>query len=662
MHELAHLLPLPGPVWGSYPMRPVDDLAPPWRRQRLRSALATCRQAAHGALAHAEAWQRLDRPARVAALHALRATLRRDGLHGAPLAQALGLACACATELLGQTPRASQRLAAAALLDNRMAEMATGEGKTLAIALAAAVAALAGVPVHVVTANEYLAARDAAQMAPLFGALGLRAAALSLCDAGADADADADADAARRAVYRHDIVYATAKELAFDFLRDRQAMAGTRELERIAATVGGQGPVSPLMRGLCMALLDEADSILLDEAEVPLILSRSVPHAARRAFLWQALALARQLAAGPDFLLHEADRAATLTAAGELRLALLAKPLGGPWQRPRYRREAVLMALAGLHAYHRNTHYVVRDGAIELLDEVTGRVAPGRVWSRGLHTVVALKEGLSPAPETETVAQTTFQRFFQRYWRLCGISGTLRDARRELGSVYGARVLTIPLHLPGRRLDLPPRRFGTAQAMFDAMVGRIGALSAAGRPVLVGTDSVADSERLSQLLHARGITHRVLNALHDADEAAIISEAGCGGRVTVATRMAGRGTDIALDAAAHAAGGLHVLSCQHNASRRLDRQLAGRAARHGDPGSAEVWSFDGYSGPAAAPLLCARCADGDPPALRVPGWIALAPRRWAQWREESRRAVLRHILLEQDLFWERRLAFAGAPA
>lgn len=651
MHELAHLLALPGPVWGSYPMRPADDLAPPWRRPRLRSALAACRQAAHGALAHAEAWQRLDRPARVAALHALRATLRRDGLHGAPLAQALGLASACATELLGQTPRASQRLAAAALLDNRMAEMATGEGKTLAIALAAAVAALAGVPVHVVTANEYLAARDAAQMAPVFGALGLRAAAL--CDAGTDA--------ARRAVYQHDIVYATAKELAFDFLRDRQAMAGTQELERIAAAVGGQGPALPLMRGLCMALLDEADSILLDEAEVPLILSRSVPHAARRAFLWQALALARQLDSARDFVLHQADRVATLTAAGEQRLALLASPLGGPWQRPRYRREAVLMALAGLHAYHRNTHYLVRDGAIELLDEVTGRVAPGRVWSRGLQTVVALKEGLHPAPETETVAQTTFQRFFQRYWRLCGISGTLWDARGELAAVYGVRVVRIPLHLPGRRHDLPPRRFGNAQAMFGAMAGRIGALSAAGRPVLVGTDSVADSERLSQLLHARGITHRVLNALHDADEAAIICEAGCGGRVTVATRMAGRGTDIALDAAAHAAGGLHVLSCQHNASRRLDRQLAGRAARHGDPGSAEIWSFDGYSGPASAPLLTARSTDDQLPALRGPAWIALAPKRWAQWREENRRAVLRHILLEQDLFWERRLAFAGAP-
>ena len=651
MLTLARLLPVPGPVWGAYPMRPANDRAPNRRPPRLLPPLATCRQVAQAALAHAAAWQRLDRPARADSVGALRRALRQVGLQGKPLAQALGVACALATEVLGQTPREPQRLAAAALLDNHMAEMATGEGKTLAIGLAAAVAALAGIPVHVVTANAYLAARDVAQMAPLFDALGLGAAAL--CEASTDLD--------RRAAYGHDIVYATAKDLAFDFLRDQQAMAGTSMLERVAAGLGGQVPAQPLMRGLCLALLDEADSILLDEAEVPLILSRSVPHAARRAFLWQALALAHQLDAASDYRLHEADRIASLTAAGEERLAALVHGLGGPWQRPRYRREAVLMAVAGLHLYHRNTHYLVRGGAIELLDEVTGRVAAGRVWSRGLHTVVALKEGLSPAAETETVAQTTFQRFFQRYWRLCGISGTLWDTSAELHAVYGTRVVRIPLHLRSRRQDLPPRRFATAQTMFAAMVERVDKLRLAGRAVLVGTDSVADSERLSALLHKRGVGHRVLNALNDADEAAIVSEAGCGGRVTVATRMAGRGTDITLDAGARAAGGLHVLSCQNNSSRRLDRQLAGRAARHGDPGSAEIWSFDGALGPAAALLLTPRNTGDALTVAQVPAWIALAPKRWAQWREEQRRVRLRATLLEQDLHWEQRLAFAGAP-
>jgi len=276
--------------------------------------------------------------------------------------------------------------------------------------------------------------------------------------------------------------------------------------------------------------------------------------------------------------------------------------------------------------------------------------------------VVALKEGLNPAAETETVAQTTFQRFFQRYWRLCGISGTLWDARAELRAVYGARVVRIPLHLACRRQDLPPRRFATAHAMFSAMVDRVDALRSTGRAVLVGTDNVADSEHLSALLHQRGVSHRVLNALNDADEAAIVAEAGRAGCVTVATRMAGRGTDITLDEKAHAAGGLHVLSCQNNSSRRLDRQLAGRAARHGDPGSAEIWSFDGAPGPAAAMLLTSRHVGDAVAGVQVPAWLALAPRRWAQRREEQRRARLRASLLEQDLHWERRLAFAGAAA
>ena len=651
MIELAHVLPVPGPVWGDYPMRADDDRAPPWRRPRWGSGLAQCRRVARLALGHADAWRRLDAVQRTEALAALRMRLRRHGLAPDAVAQALGVVSHCAAETLGWTPRPTQQLAAAALLANRMAEMATGEGKTLAIGLAAAVAALAGVPVHVVTANSYLAARDAARMAPLFGALGLRAAGFT--------GGDTDGDAARRAVYAHDIVYATAKDIAFDFMRDGQASAGRSELERVAAGLAGTPAPAPLLRGLCMALLDEADSILLDEAEVPLILSRAAPHAARRAFLWQALALARGLVEGRDFALQRAERSATLNAAGEDRLAALAEGLGGPWRRPRYRREAVHVALAALHVYRRDEHYVVNDGAVELLDEVTGRVAVGRVWSRGLHTVVALKEGLRAPAETETVAQTTFQRFFQRYWRLCGISGTLWEARAELRAVYGANVVRVPLHRPCHRLDLAPRRFDNSGTLFEAVVERVASLCAAGRPVLVGTDSVRDSQRLSALLRRQGIDHAVLNALHHADEAGIVAAAGRAGQVTVATRMAGRGTDIEIDETARAAGGLHVLSCQNNASRRLDRQLAGRAGRHGDPGSTEAWCSCRSS-----PSEALAFADNVTPWKKsnaLGAWLQSAPafRRWVQWREERRRAALRRRLLEQDLHWERRLSFAG---
>jgi preprotein translocase subunit SecA len=649
MPNLAHLLPLPGPVWGPYPLRGSEDQAPAWRGLHGRTARSRCRSGAQAAMARAQAFAAMPAPQRQAVLSSLRGTLRRTGLQPDTMATALGVTAACAVDAVGLRPRQTQLMAAWVLLDNRMGEMATGEGKTLAIALAAAAAGLAGMPVHVVTANDYLAGRDARQMAPLFAALGLRVASV----------AGVQGDTARRAVYHHDIVYATAKDLAFDFLRDRQSLGARHPHEQLAQSLGTGSAPAPLLRGLCMALLDEADSILLDEAELPLILSRAAPHAARRAFLWQALALARRLVQGRDYRLLPVERVAHLTPAGEEQLAQWAAPLAGPWLRARYRREAVVLALAALHLFRRNTHYLVRDGSIELIDEVTGRVAPGRVWSRGLHTLVALKEGLSPPAETETVAQTTYQRFFQRYWRLCGISGTLREARAELRQVYGSQVVRIPLHQPDRRRQLPLRSFADLDALFDAVVIRVATLQAAGRPVLVGTDNVAASLQLSGKLQQAGIAHQVLNALNDAAEAAIVAQAGHQGRVTVATRMAGRGTDIALDAPALAAGGLHVISCQHNPSRRLDRQLAGRAARHGDPGSCEHW-------------ICAQPeatgTDNDaapgPPDAMVSGAglqdrIAHGRQLWMQWQEEQRRRRVRHHLLEQDLQWERRLAFAG---
>ena len=413
------------------------------------------------------------------------------------------------------------------------------------------------------------------------------------------------------------------------------------------------------MRGLCMALLDEADSILLDEAEVPLILSQGVPQAARRAFLWQALALARRLTPGRDYQLHPADRQAVLTAAGEERLDALAATLGGPWQRARYRRETLQTALAALHLYHRNLHYLVRDGAVEILDEVTGRAAPGRIWSQGLHTLISLKEGLNPPDETETLARTSFQRFFRRYWRLGGLSGTLWEARHELRAVYGLPVCRIPLHQPCRRQVEPGRVFADLDALLAAAAERADTLAAAGRPVLLGADSVADAQALSARLQALGRAHRVLSALHDADEAAIVAEAGRVGQVTVATRMAGRGTDIALDDAAREAGGLCVISCQHNPSRRLDRQLAGRAARHGEPGSVAHWRCARPPTQVAADAAENETPWKPHPTSRVGLWLATANLHWIQWCEERRRASLRAALLAQERDADRRLAFSG---
>lgn len=652
MH-LTRLLPRPGPLWGPWPQRGAADAAPPWRGGaglRPGGLAANALPQAEAALA-----MQLGRAPTPADLAQLRRRLRHEGLDAAAAADALGRVGATAAATLGWTPRRNQLQAALALLDQRLAEMATGEGKTLAIALAAAVAALAGVPVHVVTANDYLAARDADELAAFYAALGLRVAARP----------GAETEAAQRAVYAADIVYATARDLAFDHLRERQAGRDAGACVAAAAQLAGRPLPAPVMRGLCWAIVDEADSILLDEAEVPLILSRGAPQAARRAFLWQALALARRLRPGHELTLHEADRHATLRPAGEERLAALAATLGGPWQRPRYRREAVQTALAALHLYRRDVHYLLRDGEVVVLDEVTGRAAPGRVWSRGLHTLIALKEGLSPPDETETLARTSYQRFFRRYWRLAGLSGTLWEARVELRAVYGLPVCRIPLHRPSRRLSLPARVFADAPALFDAAAQRADALAAQGRPVLLGSDSVSDAEALSARLTALGRAHRVLHARQDADEAAVVAAAGVAGQVTVATRMAGRGTDITPDAAALAAGGLHVLNLQHNPSRRLDRQLAGRAARRGEPGSVEQWRCRRPAGadPAQAPVTAAE-KEG-PWKTPEPPWarrrLAALSLRWQQWCEERRRAALRAALVAQDRDAEGRLAFSGPP-
>ena len=417
-----------------------------------------------------------------------------------------------------------------------------------------------------------------------------------------------------------------------------------------------------MLRGLCMAVIDEADSLLIDEAMMPLILSRQVHDSAARAFFWQAWSMAGELQAGEDFRLEAGAMRVELTAAGRARLAERAVPLGGRWRSARLREEVAGMALAARHAYRRDVHYLVRDGKIEIIDEITGRAAPGRVWSRGLHGLVELKEGCRPSPGTETLAQITFQRFFPRYHRLGGMSGTLREARGELREVYGLDVVCIPSRVPGSRKSLPSRLYGAKPALWDAVTRRVGEIRRQGRPVLIGTASVAESEALSACLAEAGIAHAVLNARFDAEEAAIVARAGEPGRVTVATNMAGRGTDIPLAAGVAAAGGLHVMCCQFNASRRIDRQLEGRCARQGDPGSVETWISGATPRVAELPLLGALVRWA---GTNEEGRVAVAPRLlravlgWHQWRQARRERRARRAMLAADREWERGLSFGG---
>jgi preprotein translocase subunit SecA len=386
-----------------------------------------------------------------------------------------------------------------------------------------------------------------------------------------------------------------------------------------------------------VALVDEADSLLIDEATMPLVLSEAVNDPRHRAWCFQALALARELELGRHVQVSGLDRPVQWTEEGEAQVRDRASALGGAWLNSRHRLDLVGSALMALHALRRDEHYVVDAQGVQLLDAHTGRAAPGRVWSRGLHTLVEMKEGCKTSPPTQTTAQTSYQRFFARYLHLAGTSGTLQECRRELRAVYGLEVVTVPLRHPSRRQLLPPRRFADALGREAALAARIQALRSQGRPVLVGVATVEQAERVSAGLRSAGIPYQRLDARHDSQEAAVLAQAGQPGQVTVATAMAGRGTDIHLAPGVAARGGLHVIVCQDNRRARLDRQFIGRCARQGDPGSAELWLTGG-----AAP------------------WPAAASRMFRAWQHqmnETRDRRRRRRLWEEDLSWEKRLDF-----
>ena len=603
----AAALPIPGALWGPYPER---------RDGRRRAALrwpSTSRYARFARQVQSNDFSSLGDGAMSSTISELRQRLARSGLTEEAMAPALALLSQVALRALGVRPHFVQLFAARVMLDERLAEMATGEGKTLAAALTAACAALARVPVHVVTVNDYLARRDAAQLGPLYARLGLSVGAVT----------EDLAVEARRAAYGCDITYCTAKQLVFDYLRDAVARGESAGTLREQISDAGRPPT--LLRGLCMAIIDEADSVLIDEAVMPFILSRARGQQGREPY-GHALALAAKLQPGRHYRLDVERAAAELSEAGRHAVAgtQVADPL---WAVARYREELVTLALCALHHYRRDRDYLVRAGRVELIDATTGRAAAGRAWSRGLHQLIELKEGCRPSPVFEIASETTYQRFFSRYLRLCGMSGTLSEGRAELKTFYGLRVTRVPLRSPSRRTVLPTRVFTAPEERWTFVVQRAREVQAAGRAVLIGTDSVADSQTLCDALRAAGLEHAVLNARHDRDEAGLVAQAGAPGRITVATSMAGRGTDIVLDPAVAARGGLHVILCQANASARVDLQFLGRCARRGEPGSCETLH------------VLATC---------LPRWLALFLVRRRLRRELQRQRQLRRELWRRD--------------
>ncbi len=648
-------LPAPGIVFGSYPERRPSKGAVANRHASgvagLLRASPTKRFMRDVQLAQKrrEELVRLSDAEREQSLLELRTQMSRDGLADDLVVEAFAHISVLSEQALGMAPFDTQLLAAKIILDNRLAEMATGEGKTLVAAVSAATAALAGIPVHVMTSNDYLVARDAEKLRPLYEALDLK---VDFVTQAMQADR-------RRRAYSADITYCTAKELAFDYLRDTMIRRGMRsDLHlRVARLVSQpRDGRETVMRGLCMAIVDEADSILIDEARVPLILARKLDSPSRHDAYDLALNVARTLVEFTDFHLNANGMVATLTEAGHRKLDQCRAELQAMGRNRMHREELICQALAALHLYQRDKHYLVDKAGVTIIDEMTGRVAQGRVWSRGLHQLIEHKESCDVTDEQVTSAQITFQRFFQKYLCLGGMSGTIREARKELSSVYGLDVMKVPLRRKSLRRVMPTIIYPDHTGQSNAVVAEVQRLRQIGQPVLIGTDSVADSEQLSALLDKHALEHTVLNARQDKSEAEIVANAGTVGTVTIATNMAGRGTDIPLGPGAEIRGGLHVISCQHNTSRRIDRQLIGRCARQGDPGSAQTFiCFDQpllkRTFPGWLRKLLSR-ADG----LSRPRWLVGVIARLPQILEEGRQRAQRRDMLQQDLKLDEKLS------
>jgi preprotein translocase subunit SecA len=482
--------------------------------------------------------------------------------------EAFALVFEASRRALGIVPHDVQIIAGLAMCGRRTAELPTGEGKTLAAVFPASLYAMTGRGMHVLTFNDYLARRDAAWMGPVYGRLGLT---VGCVQEGMPA-------ASRREAYARDVTYATAKEAGFDFLRDRLAYE-TSDL---------------VHRPFHMALVDEADSILIDEARIPLVIAGIAGRPEQDAV--RLAALVRELVPGREYATDDEKRNVFLTDAG---LEKVERLLGcGNLYAPG--NEQVLAAVhCALHAQallERDVDYIVRGGRIEIVDEFTGRVMDKRHWPDGLQAAVEAKENVLRKSEGRVLGSITLQHFFRLYPRLCGMTATARSSAEELKEFYGMSVAVVPPHRPCIRQELPDAVFTHREAKARALVEEIAASHAAGRPVLVGTLSVRESEELAASLAGRGVPCEVLNARNDESEARIIARAGRPGAVTISTNMAGRGTDIKLGGEDEeerdpvvALGGLSVIGTNRHESLRIDLQLRGRAARQGDPGTSRFF-------------------------------------------------------------------------
>ena len=463
-----------------------------------------------------------------------------------------------------------------------VAEMQTGEGKTLTAVLPVYLHALVRKGSHLATANDYLASRDAEWTKPIYEALGMTVACVI----------HGMTDSERRDAYMSDITYGTCREFGFDFLRDRLRKRQIQESKTLYGEQQAKSAKSQFVqRRPHYILVDEADSLLIDDARTPLVISASPSDAQKREvelYNWCAK-LAPEMEDDVDYKYDREKRKVELTNHGmtHVRSAPKSEGLMGLSLIDFY--DFAERAIKVARDFHMDQHYVVLDGKIVIIDESTGRIADGRRWSKGIHQAIEAKEGLDIEIQTNNAAQITIQQLCNRYPIIGGMTGTGIECKREFKRVYKSPVSRVPTNRPSQRRELTPRFFFSKDEKWVAVVEEVAEVSATGRPVLIGTRTIENSELLSGFLEKADIRHVVLNARHVEHEAAIVEQAGQKGMVTVATNMAGRGTDIKLGEGVLDLGGLHVISAELHDSARIDRQLFGRCGRQGDPGSTRLY-------------------------------------------------------------------------
>ncbi len=581
--------------------------------------------------------------------------VRKDGFKAETVAHVFALIREAAGRTIGMRHFDTQIIGGWVMLKGIIAEMETGEGKTLTATLTAGASALAGIPVHVICVNDYLTARDAETMAPVYKALGLSVGCVTHELTRPE----------RQVAYRSMVTYCSNKEITFDYLRDKLVLGEMTSTLRLTSEYlysDRRREDDLILRGLHFAICDEADSVLVDEARTPLIISGSGDGKEEEIFLRQALDLALRLQEGVDYTLDRDENRVELTDQGLRFVRETSASLGPAWAGSIRRDDAMRKSLAAIHLFQPDIHYLVKEGKVQIIDEYTGRLMPDRSWEQGMHQMIELKEDCEITRQIESLARITYQRFFRRYQHLSGMTGTAWEVRKELWSVYGLAVARVPTHKPLQRTYLPDLILPSKKEKTDSIVERVKDLNAQGRPVLIGTRSVAASEELSGLFDKAGLFHQVLNAKNDREEATVVAGAGQRGGITVATNMAGRGTDIKLGSGVVELGGLYVILTERHEAARIDRQLAGRCARQGDPGCFEaIVSLEdslleagraGVFGWAAKHLF--------PPGSLLWTPVAKIAILYAQRKMEWVHARIRRELLRQDEKMGTALSFSGS--